>query len=225
MMIGDAPLKNERQELYAKNRAQGMPPSKAAVAAGFSSGSGTYSKMEKDEDVQARIEFLKTELEERKAQRAIANRAAARAVGETVGYTRSWVLQQLAEVAANANSDGDYKEANRALELIGKDMGMFEGGSSPDDEPGDVPQSFDADSLDALKRGWDAIKGGPKIDSDDGMTPEERARIAASIIEGHHGSNRVKPADRVLKTGSETDVALERDDEREPVKPAEDDDE
>lgn len=215
-----APLKNERQEMYARHRAQGMPPAKAAVAAGFAAGSGTYSKLEKDPEVLERIEHLKTALEEEKAQRRAASAAAAQAVGEAVGYTRAWVMQQLAENAARATQDGEYKAANEALKLIGDELGMFEGGSAGEDDTGSVPKTFDMGTLEALKAGHASLNQKESNEAGE-IDPAERAKVAAQIIEGNKPRNAVKRSDRTLNTGSETDVALE-DEPGEAPEPGED---
>lgn len=218
-MSGESQLDNERREQYARFRAKGMIPAKAAIAAGFASGSGTYSTLEKDGEIIARIQHLKELHEEDKIQRRAAKIASARTVGEQTGYSRAWVLQQLAENAARASQDGEYKSANEALKLIGDDLGMFKGGSGPDGEDGDVPKDLDLDALGALKDGWDAItdrKDDPVIFDED-----ERAKVAASLIEGHNPSSKVDPKDRALSMGSETDVAFEEPDVDTPA-PAED---
>jgi hypothetical protein len=78
---------------------------------------------------------------QREAQRAAAIEAA-KVVGQLTGVTRSWVIQKLAENAQMAAQDGQWKESNAALELIGKDFGMFAGGSSDDDPESNVPDDL-----------------------------------------------------------------------------------
>lgn len=122
-------LSNQRHELYCAQRARGMVPAKAAIAAGFAAGPSIYTNLEKDPEIIQRISELLEEYRLHKEQRRVAALEAARMVGKTVGYTRAWVLEQLAEVAAQARADGEYGEANNALKLIGQELDMFKGHS------------------------------------------------------------------------------------------------
>lgn len=195
-------LANQQHELYARHRARGMIASKAALAAGFAAGSST-THLENDADIVARIaEVMEEQKAQRDAQRAAAVEAA-KVVGSMTGMGRSWVVQQLAEVAAFAKEDRDYGQANRALELIGKEFGMFSGGSG-EDPAENVPHTLDLDALaNVLDKAHDAL---PPPTADPLRAFDDK--MALSLIEGQTPSNRVAPADRELTTGSETDVAL-----------------
>ncbi|UTC28683.1 terminase small subunit [Brevundimonas phage vB_BpoS-Marchewka] len=201
-----ARLANERNELYARHRAKGMNAAKAALAAGYAPGSSTQH-LETDPDVIARIEEL---FEEQKAQREsqrLAAVEAAKVVGQMTGVSRAFVIQKLAENAQNAAADGQFKESNAALELIGKDLGMFSGGQG-DDTGSSVPQSFDLDKLDVML--GDAINALPQAEkSEADLSREFGHETAMELIQGHvKKTERVAPSDRKLTTGSETDVAL-----------------
>jgi hypothetical protein len=197
-----ARLSNDRNELYARHRAKGMIPSKAAMAAGYAPGSST-THLEQDAEVVTRIsELMDEQKAQREAQRAAAIEAA-KVVGQLTGVTRSWVIQKLAENAQMAAQDGQWKESNAALELIGKDFGMFAGGSS-DDDPGAVPDTFDMDKLGAmLDSAHGALPKPVETDASKIFEPD----MALSLIEGQVARPRLA-ADRELTTGSETDVAL-----------------
>ncbi|USN13840.1 terminase small subunit [Brevundimonas phage vB_BpoS-Papperlapapp] len=200
-----ARLANERNELYARHRAKGMNAAKAAMAAGYAPGSSTQH-LETDPDVIARIEEL---YEDQKAQREAQRLAAveaAKVVGQMTGVSRAFVIQKLAENAQNAAADGQFKESNAALELIGKDLGMFSGGQG-DDTGSSVPQSFDLDKLDAVL--GDAIGALPQSEKSEAELSREFGHdTAMELIQGHVKKERIDPKDRKLTTGSETDVAL-----------------
>jgi hypothetical protein len=66
----------------------------------------------------------------KREQQRTAAMEAAKMVGQVTGVSKAWVIQQLAENAINAKQDGDYGESNAALTLIGKEYGMFQGGSA-----------------------------------------------------------------------------------------------
>lgn len=210
-----ARLANDRNELYARHRAKGMNAAKAALAAGYAPGSST-THLEQDADIVARIAEL---FEEQQAQRAAQREAAieaAKVVGQMTGVSRAWVITKLAENAQNAASDGQFKESNAALELIGKDFGMFTGGSG-DDPSSNVPKTMDLDKLDGLL--GQTMEGLiPEAKSDAALSREFGNETAMELIQGMMvepvkpakppKAEKVNPRDRRLTTGSETDVAL-----------------
>lgn len=107
-------LKNNKYERFAQERAQGLSQVKAAVAAGYSESSARLSgyRIEARPEVKARIEELKT-------------RAETRCVS-SLGLDKAWVMERLVlviETAIKPPMQGNV--ANRALELIGKELGMF----------------------------------------------------------------------------------------------------
>lgn len=200
-----ARLPNERNELYARHRAKGMNAAKAAVAAGYAPGSSTQH-LETDPDVMARIEELFEEQKAQREQQRLAAVEAAKVVGQMTGVSRAFVIQKLAENAQNAAADGQFKDSNYALELIGKDLGMFSGGQG-DDDGTRVPQTFDLDSLGAAL--GDAISALPDTEkSEAALSREFGQETAMELIQGHVKKDRIDPNDRKLTTGSETDVAL-----------------
>lgn len=141
-------LGNDKHEFYSRHRARNMNAAKAAIAAGYSAGSST-THLEENEDIQARIVELRAEYESQKEQQRVAAVEAAKVVGQLAGYGRAWVIQQLAEVAGLAKNAEQFKDATHALELIGKDFGMFQGGSE-DEEKNTIPQTMDLDALAAV---------------------------------------------------------------------------
>ena len=196
-------LANAKQEKYAKQRASGLIPSKAAVAAGYMPGSAIATNLERDPDVQARIEELHGERVEHREAAAAATRRAAEVVGEITGVSHSWVIRELVSLVADARGDGDYKEANAALKLIGEHLGMW-GKGSPDEATADQTAHSLAEK--ALERMEKLSDGLAHLDAPTEMKalPDERA---LQQLVGHQiGSQRAKAVE--VLTGTEADVAL-----------------
>jgi phage terminase small subunit len=98
--------------------ADGKSAAAAYEEAGYCPHNGNAYALRHREDVSARIDEL---LAERAAQNA---EASAKAV-EKLALTQEWVLGELKQNAEKAAKTGQYGPANRALELIGKQLGMF----------------------------------------------------------------------------------------------------
>lgn len=114
-------LQNSKHELFAQARAQGQSATAAFVSAGYAANDSNAARLNGNERVRARVEEIQ-------------------AVGaDKAGLTIEWVLSGLrsnyeramqAEEIRNADGGtGEYKYegsvANKALELIGKHLGMF----------------------------------------------------------------------------------------------------
>ncbi|UQS95217.1 terminase small subunit [Pseudanabaena phage Pam5] len=100
-------LANPRHERFAQELAKGKSASEAYVAAGYEESRSAASRLSTNVNVQARV----TELQERAAT--------------NVSISREWVLEQLVENARLAKEAGDISPSNQALNLIGKELGMF----------------------------------------------------------------------------------------------------
>lgn len=131
-------LSNAKHERFSQEIASGKGPSEAYGIAGFASKSakGTSvnaSRLLAQTSVQNRVNEL---LEEREL---VHSQATAKAI-EKVSLTKEWILAKLVENAERAmqakavldeegGSIGEYQYqgsvANRALELLGKELGMF----------------------------------------------------------------------------------------------------
>lgn len=138
MDSGSTPLRNARHELYCQARAEGMSQLNSYITAGYAGGNkSNASQMDKRDDVQARVKYL---LSEKAKAVAEATAIAAAETTKRVAISKEWVLNELLEVAAmgkattpvldkDGNPSGEYKQnlaaANKALELIGKEIGMF----------------------------------------------------------------------------------------------------
>jgi phage terminase small subunit len=116
-----------QEEGYARARAFGMSQleAMALITGGKTKSVGAGSHYEKKPHVKARIEQLRQEITERAVEKASVDRA--------------WVLSRLKTVVnrclqeepviKNGEPTGEYKfdsaGANRSLELLGKELGMF----------------------------------------------------------------------------------------------------
>lgn len=202
-------LPNPRHELFARLRAKGANINKAGIAAGFAQGSSTPSELEKDPDVIARIEEIKAELSAQREATREAAREAGKVIGQQLGYGKGWVISKLAENAEMARQDGDYKESNAALKLIGDELGMFQGGSAEpkEDETTGLP-SYDMDAIDALaSAGAEALEGPAKSESRN-VDPD----LALKLIDGHSSAkNRIRES-RELSEGVEAELLDDEDD-------------
>lgn len=126
-----------QEEGYARCRAMGMSQMEAMalITGGKTTSRGAGSHYEKKPFVKARIEELRREITERAVEKASVDRA--------------WVLGNLKRVVNRCLQEepvmkgneptGQYKfdsaGANRALELIGKELGMFVERKARDENP------------------------------------------------------------------------------------------
>ncbi len=125
-------LKNSRHELFAQALAAGKPADEAYQEAGFSANRGNASRLRTNENVVARI----AELQGR--------------VAEGLVITKQWILERLVENMNRAMQTDQGAVANRALELLGKEHGMFidrkEVGA-----PGEFERLADDELFDAIR--------------------------------------------------------------------------
>jgi len=102
-------LTNPKHERFAQELAKGKSASEAYVAAGYRESRSAASRLSTNVNVAQRV----AELQERAA--------------DGVVLTRQWVIEQLIDNVSKAKSGEklDGATANRALELLGKELGMF----------------------------------------------------------------------------------------------------
>lgn len=121
-------LKNRRQEIFAQSIAKGLSQTDAALSAGYSEARARSQgcHLAKNPKVGKRIQELAEKVTER--------------VTAATGISKAWVLEKLREnveraMQSRAVLDSKGKEsgqytwqpnaANKGLELIGKELGMF----------------------------------------------------------------------------------------------------
>jgi len=158
-------LPDPRHERFAQNLAGGMKQGEAYVAAGYKANRGNAARLNADENIRMRVADILKDRE------SFIQDVSAVAV-QKAGLSKAWVLDRLRENAERAMTTepvrnhegqptGEYtyqgSVANRALELIGKELGMFvdrkEVGA-----PGDFT-SMERDELERLFRSELAERG------------------------------------------------------------------
>ena len=135
--ISGRPLTNSKHEHFAHLVTKGESPARAYVLCGYSEHGALQSgnRLLRKADVAARAEELKAAVSERQV--------------EKMAVDRAWVMAKLTENVQRAmqvepfrdregNPTGQYiyqgGVANRALELLGKELGMFQ--PNPEKEQG-----------------------------------------------------------------------------------------
>lgn len=133
---GSKTLPNHRHELYSQELAKGYSAEKAYIAAGYRPSKANSHTLRNKKDIQARVAHLLAERERLHGQ------STAKAI-ESTALTKAWVIENLRENALKALgkmpvnvmiTEGqppvmEYQYhptgANRALELLGREMQMF----------------------------------------------------------------------------------------------------
>lgn len=126
-------LSNPRHERFAQELANGKTGMEAHKLAGYKKNMGTPSTLKKDPRISKRVAEILAERER------IHGQSTAKAI-ESVGLTKAWVIDRLVENVSRAlqkvsvtdhdgKPTGEYRYegsvANRGLELLGKELGMF----------------------------------------------------------------------------------------------------
>lgn len=126
-------LDNPKHERFAQELAKGIAADKAYEAAGFKPNRGNAATLKQKQSISGRVSELLSERE------AIHAQATADAIKSTA-LTKEWVIETLKENVARAMQAAEVKRAdgtgtgeyqyqgsvaNRALELLGKELGMF----------------------------------------------------------------------------------------------------
>ena len=131
----NAPLPNAKHEHFAQLVSNGESATRAYVLAGYSEGGAPQSagRLLKNAQVCERIAYLRS-IKEQKHQQAVS------AVISDAAIDKKWVLDKLTRIVAmgmqaepvtdeEGQPVGEYRQnlaaANKAVELIGKELGMF----------------------------------------------------------------------------------------------------
>ena len=113
-----APLRNARHERFAQELAKGTEAGEAYKIAGFKPNGGNARRLKLDEAVKKRVEAILSErarVHEKGLEKAI----------ERTAVTETWIIEQLVANATQAQALMDFGPSNKALELLGKQLGMF----------------------------------------------------------------------------------------------------
>ena len=111
-------LTNPRHERFAQELAAGKTATEAYETAGFKPNRGNAASLKQQESILKRVAELQ-------AERAETARKATEMAAERLSIDREWVMARLIENAQNAAAGEDYGPSNKALELLGKELGMF----------------------------------------------------------------------------------------------------
>lgn len=126
-------LSNPKHERFAQELAKGKSGFEAHSLAGYKASRSGASQLKQDINISNRVNELLAERE------TVHSQATAKAIEKTA-LTKEWVIERLvenvdrsmqAEQAKDADGEpiGDYvyngSVANKALELLGKELGMF----------------------------------------------------------------------------------------------------
>jgi len=108
-----AVLWNSKYEHFARLVAMGQSPAQAYIAVGYEEKTAYTCgpRLLKRPEVQARV----TELQQKAAQTSI----------QQAGLSREFVLRELMDNALQAKQNQEWSASNRALELLGKELGLF----------------------------------------------------------------------------------------------------
>lgn len=104
--------------MFAQELARGENASQAYRNAGFSDNRANACRLQQDERIKQRVAQLLTEKARQHAK------ASEKAI-QKLSISREWVLAKLVENAEGALERKDGSTANRALELLGIEQGMF----------------------------------------------------------------------------------------------------
>lgn len=111
-------LKNTKREIFAQNIFSGQDNMTAYVNAGYKPNLGNATHMRMIPEVKARIEELLS------ARLAKVDKKVDASI-KKAAINRDWVMAKLIENYEQAFLNCDFSPANKALELLGKELGMF----------------------------------------------------------------------------------------------------
>jgi phage terminase small subunit len=112
------PLRNAKHEAFCFNVVAGKSLTLAYKDAGFAGDRRNAAEL-------AKREYIARRIEEIARQRHDIARRAEQVYTAKHAITREWVLDRLRHVAESAIADDDRPAANRSLELLGREIGMF----------------------------------------------------------------------------------------------------
>jgi hypothetical protein len=135
-------LPNTRHELFCQYLTQGKSQTAAYTAAGFAGGAGNACTLAHRPEIEARVaELVAEKTSGRTNLDANADLEHARAVNQALATSEidpAWIISELMENVKAAREAGQFAAANKALELLGREVGLFQeknaGKKGEDDE-------------------------------------------------------------------------------------------
>src|SRR6266567_1964853 len=106
-------LNNPRHERFAQLLATGQNPAQAYATVGYEE-KGSYTcgpRLLKRTEIKARVDELRQQV--------------ARSAVDAAALNRQFVLTELMDNAIKAKENQEWSASNRALELLGKELGLF----------------------------------------------------------------------------------------------------
>lgn len=153
-----SPLHNAKHELFAQEIAAGKTLEEAHRAAGYSPNRRNADVLRKRQDISRRIQTILTQRSDGITQSS--ERAVKRAA-----ISKEWIIEKLRENALNSLAVGtptyNATAANKALELLGKEIGMFIARSEVG-KPGDFTELSDGELADRITA--ELVAGGVPLD-------------------------------------------------------------
>lgn len=119
-----AELKNKQYEKFCQYVASGHTKKSAYVAAGYKDNRANAALLSKRPEIQARIRELKEQNFMLQGEVCKTLKQIEETKGDSV-LDKKWVLDRLVENALASMIGNQRSAANRAFELLGKELGMF----------------------------------------------------------------------------------------------------
>jgi hypothetical protein len=123
-------LPNTRHELFCQYLTQGKSQTAAYAAAGFAGGAGNACTLAHRPEIEVRVaELVAEKTSGRTNLNANADLEHAQAVNQALATSEidpAWIISELMENVKAAREAGQFAAANKALELLGREVGLFQ---------------------------------------------------------------------------------------------------
>lgn len=127
-------LSNIRHEMYAYNLASGQNQTDAYENAGFTRSNANASVMARRPEIRARVDELVAERQGRTSAMTtnadLHHKESVDEAAQSGNVTREYVVTELMENMKLAREAGQFSASNKCLELLGKEIGMFQEASA-----------------------------------------------------------------------------------------------
>lgn len=169
-----ASLPNPKHELFSRYISQGKTLVDAYELSGYARNAGGASQLYKNNpDIKARVEELmntRTAMMDRLDPGKLQPHTAGAVRNGELVIDKAWVMAELVENLELAREAGQLSAANKAIELVGAELGMF-GKGKVVDEDNKTPEATKVVSIPELTRILDAM--GPRKPDGQLVTTED----------------------------------------------------